>query len=67
MFMLAFNLLTRSLVDLPAHFAVWLASEEADFLRGRFVWSNWDVVELQEKKSYILEHDLLKLKLDGFQ
>lgn len=25
-------------IRLPGHFAVWLASREADFLHGRFVW-----------------------------
>lgn len=34
--------------ELPAAFAVWLASPEADFLRGRFVWSSWDVEELKQ-------------------
>jgi NAD(P)-dependent dehydrogenase (short-subunit alcohol dehydrogenase family) len=32
--------------SLPRGFAVWLASPEAAFLRGRFVMSNWDVDEL---------------------
>lgn len=34
-------------VTLPASFAVWAASVEADFLHGRFVWANWDVDELR--------------------
>ncbi|KAI8711613.1 hypothetical protein NCS52_01425300 [Fusarium sp. LHS14.1] len=32
---------------LPGDFAVWAASEEAEYLHGRFVWANWDVDELQ--------------------
>ncbi|KAF2680722.1 NAD(P)-binding protein [Lentithecium fluviatile CBS 122367] len=32
--------------SLPMGFAVWLASPEAEFLKGRFVMSNWDVDEL---------------------
>jgi NAD(P)-dependent dehydrogenase (short-subunit alcohol dehydrogenase family) len=32
--------------DLPAHFALWLASTETRFLHGRFMWANWDVDEL---------------------
>lgn len=32
--------------SLPRGFAVWLASPEAAFLKGRFVMSNWDVDEL---------------------
>lgn len=39
--------------ELPAHFAVWLCSEEAKFLRGRFVWCNWDVEELKAMKAEI--------------
>jgi len=40
-------------LELPSHFAVWLCSEEAKFLRGRFVWSNWDVDQLNAKKAEI--------------
>jgi NAD(P)-dependent dehydrogenase (short-subunit alcohol dehydrogenase family) len=40
-------------VGLPAAYCVWLASPEALFLRGKFVWSNWDVNELKERKSEI--------------
>ncbi|GAB7327384.1 hypothetical protein MBLNU13_g11253t2 [Cladosporium sp. NU13] len=31
---------------LPGDFSVWLASPEAEFLNGRFVWAQWDVDEL---------------------
>lgn len=31
---------------LPGDFAVWLASPEAIFLAGKFVWAQWDVDEL---------------------
>lgn len=33
--------------DLPGQFAVWLASPEASFLHGRFVWTEWDVESLK--------------------
>ncbi|KPM39247.1 hypothetical protein AK830_g7314 [Neonectria ditissima] len=33
--------------DLPGQFSVWLASPEATFLHGRFVWTEWDVNELK--------------------
>ncbi|PSN60771.1 NAD(P)-binding protein [Corynespora cassiicola Philippines] len=36
--------------SLPGAFAVWLASSEAEFLRGRFVMSAWDVDELKAMK-----------------
>ncbi|KAG6098469.1 hypothetical protein E4U30_007927 [Claviceps sp. LM220 group G6] len=32
--------------NLPAHFSLWLAGPESDFLNGRYVWANWDVDEL---------------------
>ena len=50
---------------LPGHFSVWLASPEAEFLDGRFVWSNMDVVELIARENEIVERDLLKLGLLG--
>ncbi|PQE21494.1 short chain dehydrogenase protein [Rutstroemia sp. NJR-2017a BBW] len=42
------------LVQLPAHFLVWMASPEAAFLRGRCTWANWDVEELKAQKDKIL-------------
>lgn len=51
-------------VQLPGQFAVWLASEEADFLNGRFVWTNWDVEELLSRKAeFEGDRDLLKFGL----
>jgi NAD(P)-dependent dehydrogenase (short-subunit alcohol dehydrogenase family) len=50
------------LVDTPelaAGFIVWLCSGAADWAKGRFLSSNWDVAELTKLKSQILEHDLL--------
>ncbi|KAH0845686.1 hypothetical protein FOPE_12246 [Fonsecaea pedrosoi] len=41
-------------LELPAHFTVWLASPEADFLKsGRVVGANWDVEELVARKAEI--------------
>jgi NAD(P)-dependent dehydrogenase (short-subunit alcohol dehydrogenase family) len=45
---------------LSGDFMVWLATPEADFLRGRFVWANWDVGEMLAKEDMI-ETDLLLL------
>lgn len=42
---------------------VYLASSRADFLRGRYVDSKWDVEELEARKEEILEKDLLKMQL----
>jgi hypothetical protein len=32
---------------------VWLSSPEAAFLHGRYIWANWDVKELMEKKEQL--------------
>jgi NAD(P)-dependent dehydrogenase (short-subunit alcohol dehydrogenase family) len=53
-------------VQLSGQFVVWLASDEADFLRGRFVWANWDVEELvARKQEFEADKDLLKIGLIG--
>jgi hypothetical protein len=53
-------------VQLPGQFAVWLASEDAAFLKGRFVWANWDVRELLERKGeFESDPELLKVALKG--
>lgn len=53
-------------VQLPGQFAVWLASKEAVFLKGRFVWANWDVQELVERKrEFESNPELLKVGLMG--
>lgn len=38
---------------LPGDFSVWLASPEAEFLNGRFVWAQWDVDELISLKEKV--------------
>lgn len=38
---------------LPAHFAVWLCSPEADFAKGKFLWASWDILELKKKQDII--------------
>ena len=45
---------------------VWIVSPEADFLRGKFVWSNWDVEELKAKKGYFQSSQDLTLGLQGW-
>lgn len=53
-------------VTLPAHFMLWLTTDKAAFLHGRFVWTNWDVEELIVAKDDILKHDgCLRLGLQG--
>jgi NAD(P)-dependent dehydrogenase (short-subunit alcohol dehydrogenase family) len=42
-------------INLPAHFARWLAGPESTFLHGRFVWANWDVDELVELRGKLMQ------------
>ncbi|TKA47066.1 hypothetical protein B0A54_02544 [Friedmanniomyces endolithicus] len=53
-------------VELPSHFAVWLCSHEAKFLRGKFVWSNWDVEEMMAKRTEIETSMLLTANCIGW-
>ncbi|PQE33602.1 hypothetical protein CJF32_00003463 [Rutstroemia sp. NJR-2017a WRK4] len=39
--------------DLSGDFTLWLASEEAKFLKGKFVWVNWNAEELIQWKDKI--------------
>lgn len=55
-----------SLAELPAHFAVWISSPEAAFIRGKFVFCNWDVDELKKASKKITETDgLFNTGLNG--
>jgi len=54
------------LVSLPASFSVWLASPEARFLKGKFLWANWDVDELKAKAKEIEERNQLSIGLGGW-
>ncbi|KAL4799124.1 putative NADP(+)-dependent dehydrogenase [Aspergillus venezuelensis] len=56
----------QCLVDLSGDFAVWLVSEEAAFLNGRYVWANWDVDELRSKSSEIQAGQLLRAGIAGW-
>lgn len=56
--------LLRLVVKLPADFVV--TSPEAEFLKDRYVWVNWDVEELKGMKEEILKGDLLKMTLKGW-
>jgi len=43
-------------VQIPGDFAVWLASPEAEFLNGRFVWAEWDVDDLLTLKEKVAKN-----------
>ncbi|KAI2629817.1 putative short-chain dehydrogenase [Hypoxylon sp. NC1633] len=53
-------------IDLPAHFLVWAASKEAEFLKNKFVFAGWDVEELKARKDEIAQSAELLLGLNGF-
>jgi NAD(P)-dependent dehydrogenase (short-subunit alcohol dehydrogenase family) len=49
--------------DLAAGFTVWLCSGRADWAKGRYLSSNWDVDELMQLKDQIVKDDLLVNRL----
>ena len=56
----------KVLVDTPqlsGGMCVYLTSNRADFLQGRYISSTWDVIELEARKQEILEKDLFKMQL----
>lgn len=52
-------------MDLAAQLVVYLATERANFLNGRYMSANWDVTEVEAKKGDIIARDLLKFSLRG--
>lgn len=55
-----------SLVSLPGCFNVWLASREAAFLRGKYLWTNWDVEELRTRAKELETTPELTIALVGW-
>ncbi|KAF9772536.1 hypothetical protein IL306_009757 [Fusarium sp. DS 682] len=56
-------------IKLPGDFAVWAASEEAEFLHGRFVWAKWDVNELKTgslRKKIESDPSLFRVGVNGY-
>ncbi|KAF4496578.1 3-oxoacyl-(acyl-carrier-) reductase [Fusarium agapanthi] len=51
--------------SLAAQLYVWLASPEAECLKGKFVWVNWDVDELKARADGIKGSLLFKMILSG--
>ncbi|KAK8097745.1 NADP(+)-dependent dehydrogenase [Apiospora kogelbergensis] len=60
------DMLAMDTPKLFAGFSLWLTSPEAKFLSGRFVWANWDVEELKQKKDEIMSSTKLTFNLEGF-
>ncbi|KAF3404926.1 Short chain dehydrogenase andI [Talaromyces pinophilus] len=53
-------------IRLPGSYCVWLAaSKDADCLKGRFLWSNWDINELMPRADDIKKQNLLTHGLIG--
>lgn len=48
---------------LAGAFCVWLSKEKREWLSGRFVSCNWDVIELQRMREDIVKDDLLKYRM----
>lgn len=49
--------------DLAAGTCLYLATPRADYLRGRYVSSNWDLEAVEARKEEIVEKDMLKNKV----
>ena len=45
---------------------VWLASPEAQFLKGKYLWANWDVDELKARAKEIEATSELSIGLGGW-
>ncbi|KAK9367593.1 hypothetical protein V1509DRAFT_640648 [Lipomyces kononenkoae] len=61
----SFRPFAKDTPQLAGAVGVWLATEAASFMNGRYMSTNWSVDELVEKKDEILSKDLLKIKLGG--
>ncbi|GAM36977.1 hypothetical protein TCE0_022f06501 [Talaromyces pinophilus] len=51
--------------DLPGQFYLWLASNEAKFLKDKYVWVNWDAEELVKRAVEIQGSKLLNWIVEG--
>ncbi|KAJ5439054.1 Glucose/ribitol dehydrogenase [Penicillium daleae] len=57
------SLCTLDKANLPEDTVVWLCSQRREWLNARFVIGNWDMEELEKKKSEIVEKDLFKYRI----
>lgn len=53
----------RNTVDLAGCTALYLSTEPASFLSGRFVFSNWDMEQVEKLRGEIESNDLLKSRI----
>jgi NAD(P)-dependent dehydrogenase (short-subunit alcohol dehydrogenase family) len=61
----AFVRMSKDTFELAGGTAVWLATEEARFMNGRYMSVNWSVEELTQRRKEIIERDLLTMELKG--
>ena len=45
--------------------SLWLTTDRAEFLRGRWMSTNWRMDELEARKGEILKYNLLKLAFNA--
>jgi hypothetical protein len=50
---------------LPGSTAVYLSTERAEFLMGRYVLATWDMEELEKHKERVVKEDLLMSRVLG--
>ena len=50
-------------IELVGGWCTWLTRERREWLSGRYVSVNWDVVELEEMRERIVGEDLLKMRM----
>ena len=55
------------IASLPANFCVWLASPEAHFVAGKYLFVNWDVDELKNMADDIASSAKLEMWIDGLE
>jgi NAD(P)-dependent dehydrogenase (short-subunit alcohol dehydrogenase family) len=51
-------------VDLAAGTALYLTTPKAEYLNGRFVYSNWDIQHVEKLKDDIVKNNLLVSRID---
>jgi NAD(P)-dependent dehydrogenase (short-subunit alcohol dehydrogenase family) len=59
-------LINLHVVSLPASFNLWLSTPEARFLKGKFLWCNWDIEELKSRAKEIESGRLFNIDLMGW-
>ena len=63
---IAMRLIVLRIVTLPASFNLWLSTPEARFLKGKFLWCNWDIDDLKSRTEEIESGRLLNIDLNGW-